>query len=167
MVGYVEADMGRQIAVAYPQAYEKLLKRFPKIEQVPIPALMAAPASLMEDPLFTPRMRLIAEELRKLFSGEDGAKVSIVLFFAGKEKAMIRTTTDKSGRTEYGVGCLGPYRRFYPKKQLFRPVKPVVTWISFEELCFQTEDAKLVYAAVYVLLAKAIMRILDDVGAPS
>ncbi|MBP9698221.1 MAG: hypothetical protein KBD65_03455 [Candidatus Moranbacteria bacterium] len=159
MPGYIESYVNRRIA----QAYQVLLERFPEAENMAGLELIAAPRQVTESSDFRPMMTLVSSELRKLFSEESGRQLAVVLTLSSKQAQVLSTKESEDGSIQYGVDNLGPYQLFIPKKLPFRRRKsPVMTRISFEELCFRVGDAKGVYGAVYVLIAVSVDAILDE-----
>ena len=158
MSGYFESYMSGKIA----QAYEVLLGRFPETERIEKLSLTDAPPDILCDLRFTPQQRLIARELRELFSGSDGHKIAALTRLA-KESIVITQTRSTHGDTQYGIDRDGPYQLFFPKKlPLIRKKRPVLCRISFEELCFSTERPKEVYLAVYRFLRIRVAEVLGE-----
>ncbi len=157
MSGWVESHMKERVTVAYT----KVLDRFPEVASLPGLTLVAAPESVMSHG-FTPRMRLISHQLRQLFSGEDGRRLTVVLGFLKEHHFVVEQREEKAGLVQYGIDSHGPYRLVLPKKRPFqRRSPPVTTRISFEEICFFTENPNKVYLTVYQLMSTAVTSILE------
>lgn len=153
MPGYVESYVERRVA----QAYQMLLERFPEAEKMPGLKLVTVPRRITARPDFRPMMRLVATELRQLFSGEGGRQMAVVLALSDKQTIVLTVQEDKERHIQYGIDHLGPYKLFFLKKLPFRrKQEPVLVRISFEELCLRVGDAKQVYRTVYVLVAVAL-----------
>lgn len=159
MPGYIESYVNRRVA----QAYQVLLERFPEAEKMAGPKLCTAPRQITESKAFRPMMRLVSSELRKLFSEESGRQLAVVLALSNSGTQVLLTKESEDGLVQYGFDNLGPFQMFCPKKLPFRSRQdPVITRISFEELCFRVGDPKGVYGAVYVLITVSVDAILGE-----
>jgi len=159
MSGYIESYVSRRIA----QAYQVLLERFPEAEKMTGLKLSAAPRQITESRAFRPMMRLVSSELRKLFSEESGRQLAVVLTLSDHGAQALLTEENEDGVVQYGIDHLGPYRLFHLKKLPFRSRRaPVLTRISFEELCLCVGDPKEVYGAVYVQITVSTDAILGE-----
>lgn len=159
MSGYIESHTENGIA----RAYGELCGR-PSLE-TPIqnPASIPAPPSILNDPAFTPRCRFIANELRRLFSGEQGVKAAAVLSTLKGPSFVVCQREEVDGRVQFGCDGCGPYRVFTPKRKPFRRrPKPMLTRVSIEELCLRSEDPNRVYQILYLLINMAIIRIIGS-----
>ena len=157
--GYVESYVNRRIA----QAYQVLLGRSPELKQMAGLQLVEAPRRIMESRDFRPMMRLVSSELRKLFSEETGQQIAAVLTLSGSQAMVLGMKETRSGLTQYGLDNLGPYKLFLPKKlPLLRRKSPVMTRISFEELCFCTGDPRMVYLTAYLFIRVSIDTIIGE-----
>lgn len=158
MAGYVESYMHDKVA----RAYERVLGRFPEVSETLNLVLSAPPIGFRGSVAFTPRMRFIADELRQFFSGEAGRQATVVLHFVRQQAYVVRQIDDAAGLVQYGVDRFGPYRLLLPKRRRLRKQEaPVVTRVSFEELCFYADDPKRVYEAVYLLMRVAVAAVLE------
>ena len=168
---YYEIGTQSAVALAYQRlptngilcAQEEIAKQVPGMALAQQAIFPETPEEIFTSPNFAPMMRVVSQELNRFFSGEAGRQALVVLLAVGKERCVVKESTSVDGHIEYGVDCFGPYQRLHLRHLPFRRKKPpVVTRISFGELCFRTEDPREVYRATYQLLDMAAHYLLGN-----
>lgn len=173
---YDELGVLSAVALAYQRlptdgvsrALEEIAKHVPGVASERQPIFPQAPTEIAANPAFRPMMRVVSKELEQLFSGERGRAALVVLRALGKEHRVFGERTYEHGRVEYGIDCFGPYQCIYPKQSPFQRKKPpVVTRVSFAELCFYAEDPKEIYRVTYQFLNTAASYVIGKKKAAS
>ncbi len=158
MSGYVESHVSADVA----RAYERLAEQQQSIKSAATVILQKAHWSIarkLKHSLF-PMRRLVAEQVRGIFSGENGRRTAVVLSFA-PVTLLFGEVKNRRGITRYSLGPDGLLKVFFPKKGIFRKTpKPVVSQVSIEELCCSA-DPKEVYRALYKVLHLAAAEVLQ------
>jgi hypothetical protein len=129
MSGYKESMLRSSLA----EAARVVLQFFPSAVNVEPLVLPQPPRSVRMSPTFTPKKRLVATNLRELFTDSGSRDVLLVLRTV---TAPLGTSTrvGRFGTTEYGLDALGPYKRITRKRLISRePLPPTTVRVSFEE----------------------------------
>lgn len=158
MSGYVESHVSADVALAY----ERLVEQHQSIKSAATDILQKAHWTITRrlKKSHFPMQRLVAEQVRGIFSGENGRRTAVVLSFA-PVTLLFGEIKSRRGTTRYSIGPDGLLKVFFPKRGIFRKAsKPVVSQASIEELCCFA-DPKEVYRAVYKILHLAAAEVLQ------
>lgn len=129
MPGYKESALRNSladVALLVPQF-------FPNVTSVDPLELPRPPRSVRMSRTFTPMKRLVADNLRALFTDSESTNTLLVLRTVSTPLETSRRV-GRFGITEYGLDVLGPYKRITRKHLLFGKLLPPKTVrVSFEE----------------------------------
>ena len=129
MPGYAELMLRSSLA----EAARLVPLCFPGTLNVEPLDLPQPPKSVRMSHTFMPKKRLVAENLRMLFTDSESVNTLLVLRTA-TTPLKIGTRANRFGTTEYGLDALGPYKRITRKRLLLGNLLPSKTVrMSFEE----------------------------------
>lgn len=128
MPGYKDSALRSSLA----EATLLVSQFFPAIDSTPL-SLPEAPRLVLVSRGFTPMKRLVAGNLRTLFTDSVSTNTLLVLRTVATPLETSRRV-GRFGTTEYGLDALGPYKRITRKRLISRrPLPPTTVRMSFEE----------------------------------
>ncbi len=128
MPGYKDSALRSSLA----EAALLVSQFFPAIDSTPL-SLPEAPRMVRVSRGFTPMKRLVAGNLRALFTDSVSTNTLLVLRTVATPLETSRRV-GRFGTTEYGLDALGPYKRITRKRLISRkPLPPTTVRMSFEE----------------------------------
>ncbi len=139
------------------RAYAKWLEEEPSCIPLVMLSLVSAPDEIVKDRArFTKNVKNIADALRELFTGKDIGVAATAVLSLSQGECRLTSDDTRTGRKEFGVDALGPYKVFTPKNGTGREWSRV----SFEELCYHMHTPELAYVRVCQWLNETAARIL-------